>query len=118
MPGQIFSAANAALVAYGEVTKSGASATTVIGGVDSGVGQFTVNRTATGVVAINLPTGFGQADGRSLIFCQAYTATPEVSVVAVQTGSQQKLIYTYVGQTATDVDFGFMLFQNTLPQSS
>jgi hypothetical protein len=115
MPGLIFSAANAALVAYGEVKNSGGSVTTVIGTVDSGVGQFTVARLGLGEVQINLPTGFGQADGRSLLFCQAYTLSDNSIGVRV-TGSQQKLIYTYADGTLADVDFGFMLFQNTLPK--
>ncbi len=115
MPGLIFSAANAALVAYGEVKNSGGSVTTVIGTVDSGVGQFTVTRLGQGKVQINLPTGFGQADGRSLLFCQAYTLTDNSIGVEV-TDSHQKVIYTYAGGATADFDFGFMLFQNTLPK--
>lgn len=116
MPGLIFSAANAALVAYGEVKNSGGPATTVIDNVDSGVGQFTVTRLAKGKVRIDLPEGYGQAEGRSLLFCQAYTLAENSSIGVEVVGSQQKLIYTYAAGTLADVDFGFMLFQNTLPK--
>jgi hypothetical protein len=116
MPGLIFSSANAALAAYGEVLNNGSSATTVVGspGVDSGVGQFSVERLGTGKVAVNLPTGFGQPDGRSLVFCQPI-GEAQCSVSVVTSSATQKMVYTYVGASLVDRDFEFMIFQNTLP---
>ena len=124
MPALNLSGANAALVAYGQIVNLGASGvTTVVNGVDSGCGQFTVTRLAQGAIRIDLPTGFGQANGRSLLFCTACTK----AVGGIGTGigapgfgidptaSQSKIIYTYIGETLSDFDFGFMLYENTLP---
>jgi hypothetical protein len=114
MPGLLFSGANAALVAYGEVV--GATGSVVIDSENTTAGQVTVTRNSTGKYTLTLPTGYGQSQSRSMVFCSPRATSPAFIGIDVS-ASQQKVIYTYdSAATAADVNFSFMIFENTEPK--
>ena len=116
MPGLLFSGANAALVAYGSVAVSGGVATTVIDGDNTTAGQVVVARTGAGVFTLTLPTGYGQARSRSMVYCAPRTSAA-VFISVDDTASQVKTVRTFnSGGSATDEDFSFMIFENTEPK--
>lgn len=116
MPGLLFSGANAAVVAYGSVV--GASGTVVLDGENTTAGQVVVARTGAGVYTLTLPTGYGQAQSRSMVYCAPRTLTPAFISID-NAASQVKTVRTFnTAGVATDADFSFMIFENTEPKTA
>lgn len=114
MPGLLFSGANAALVAYGDV--DGATGTVIEDGQNTTAGRVTVTKEAgLGVYTLTLPTGYGQSRTRSMVMCSPI-ATSGVFIGVVDAATQSKAIYTFAASgTAANVSFSFMIFENTAP---
>lgn len=113
MPGLIFSAANAALVAYGNVASDGSP---TVDGVNTTAGQVTVVKTATGTYTLTLPTGYGQPRAQSMVYLTARSSAA-VFVVCDDAVATVKTIHTFnAAGSAADAGFSFMIFENTEPK--